>query len=449
MMLCKIVNRILARLEMNPDKPIPPALPNPFIWIWQRLFGERSIDKRVLSTRKRYKKDLLKVKRKVKSGRPIRVLFIVTYSEKWKAQSLYDLLVSDKRFEPLIGVSYQKRDNLTIYQIKESMDSVEEALRRRGCKCVRLFEPFRDRYVKPSKFSPDIVFYPEVWYTPIQHSPARVSRFALTCYIPYFVPNYVELEHDCMQEMHRFYWRHFVLNKELESLYTECTSNRLMAGEFIGVGHPMLDAVSCGLDPSPIGGKPIVIYAPHYSFDHPCHSKGIMISTFAITGNPILDYAKKHSEFDWVFKPHPHLYQELIKSGFMDQEETDKYYESWRRIGTVCDSGEYMPVFRRSYAMITDCGSFLSEYGATGKPIIHLVSARNKIVPPKKLADVYDKYYKVHNLNEMYRQFKLVLEERKDPMMEDRHKALALAALCQTNAAENIVEYFVSIFEMA
>ena len=52
--------------------------------------------------------------------------------------------------------------------------------------------------------------------------------------------------------------------------------------------------------------------------------------------------------------------------------------------------------------MITDCGSFLTEYAVTGKPIVHLLSSNNSLASIEFLRPLYDSYYKVHNVNELH-----------------------------------------------
>lgn len=47
----------------------------------------------------------------------------------------------------------------------------------------------------------------------------------------------------------------------------------------------------------------------------------------------MLDWAKCHPEFKWVFKPHPRLKNALIKNNIMSEEEVERYYSEWEKIG--------------------------------------------------------------------------------------------------------------------
>ena len=95
--------------------------------------------------------------------------------------------------------------------------------------------------------------------------------------------------------------------------------------------------------------------------------------------------------------------------------------------------------------MITDCGSFLTEYGATGKPVIHLICADNRITPIFLMRDLYDAYYQVHDLCEMKAVFKNVLEDGNDPMRDRRCKEASRAGIVNSNASSEIVKFIKDI----
>ena len=58
----------------------------------------------------------------------------------------------------------------------------------------------------------------------------------------------------------------------------------------------------------------------------------------------------------------------------MTREQVEQYFDEWRAIGSIKEGTSYMELFANSSCLITDCGSFLTEYAFTGKPVIHLVS---------------------------------------------------------------------------
>ena len=160
----------------------------------------------------------------------------------------------------------------------------------------------------------------------------------------------------------------------------------------------------------------------------------------------MLEYAEAHPEVKWVFKPHPVLKRKLRESGFMTEEEMSAYYQRWAKIAIVNTDSDYQELFLESRALITDCGSFLPEYGSTLRPVIRLISSKDKNVPPKSAKRIYDAYYNVHNLEELYAMLKLVVEDGRDPNRDIRIDAVHQAKLADEDASKNIVGYLLNVF---
>ena len=123
-------------------------------------------------------------------------------------------------------------------------------------------------------------------------------------------------------------------------------------------------------------------------------------------------------------------------SGYMTKDDADEYYKRWHDIGIVCEDGDYMQLFQNSIAMITDCGSFLTEYFFTKQPCIHLVSQYFK--GNENVKRICETYYNVHNADEMNKFFEEVLIYKNDPKKQGR--LALLKKLNYPNSAEFIVE---------
>ena len=166
----------------------------------------------------------------------------------------------------------------------------------------------------------------------------------------------------------------------------------------------------------------------------------VTLSSFLENGRQILEYARKHSEFNWVFKPHPLLYKELISRGVWTKEEVDNYYNAWNEIGRVCTDGDYICLFQQAKALITDCGSFLVEFPMTGKPLIRLIPKDLDYPLFPAYEELYDSFYTVRNLEEMYEAFAQVLERGEDPKKDRRLKAVRdLGLMGEKTSAERIM----------
>ena len=96
--------------------------------------------------------------------------------------------------------------------------------------------------------------------------------------------------------------------------------------------------------------------------------------------------------------------------------------------------------------MITDCASFLTEYGCTGRPVIHLISSNSLYKPHPISARLYDTYYKARNWDELMGHFQSVVIDGDDYKRDVRLSALDSMQLRCDNAANNIVTYLDKVF---
>ena len=414
------------------------------VWDAYLYLQEKVADWRIPVCKRRYARHLKRLQGKSRSEK-IRVLFIVSEIAKWKEQRLYEAMERSGFIEAVVGLSAwnrQQEHNCSNDELVKVHERAEVFFDRLGDRHVRTVtvENGKRVFADLSTFHPDIVFYTEPWGPCKRQDPWTVSKYALTLYVPYFTPNYGFLEWDCHHIFHRLLYGFFSLNQRWCDVYEKSLNKKAHAVKFIPAGHPGLDFYA---DATPHEDSlKYVIYAPHCSIPDPhCENQLERYSTFDWNHKEILEYAKSHAYLNWVFKPHPLLKEMALNTGLMSEEELREYYDEWQKIGIVCEDGDYPKLFMQSRAMITDCGSFLTEYGATGKPIIHLICADNKFKPIFLMKDLYDTYYKVHDLDEMYSTFKVILEKGQDFNRESRIKEAVNAGIVNSNSSAAIVDF--------
>jgi len=394
---------------------------------------------RILALRCAYAKTLLDVRQRDK-GRKVRVLFPVTEIAKWKLQSVYDYMVSSGRFEPIVAVTMGDVSwRLTTLEQDEKLCAIRSFFEERGMPTVMAFDLRTRRAIAFKELVPDVVFYNQPWDYDLTQMPAAVSIYALTCYVPYFVLNYGDADIDVKQEFHQELWRHFLLTEAWAKTYRKCIHFWTHAGRLLGCGHPQLDYYQ--LHKNDFKDENIVIYAPHWSITVPSVQSLTSYSTFLTNAQTILLYAKQHPEFNWVFKPHPNLRQILRESGAWSESEIEAYWSEWEKIGQGCYTCDYPSLFVKSKALITDCGSFLPEYFATGKPLIHLISPHRKIEPMPAAKMYFDTFYQVHDESELMDTLQRVLKANDDFRKEERLAMLEKVGLRKNFAAEKIVRF--------
>lgn len=403
-----------------------------------RAFRASSLFVRVWIVAARYKQRKIELGRRLRSGKKLRVLFLVSEAEKWKEQTLFDAMRASGVFEPLIGVSC-RADWWNHPEYIDIFNGIKDFFLKKRMDYVELADFSTMMDVPLQRFSPDIVVYTQPYDWRSEYLPYAVSRYALTCYIPYYVPTQMALPNHYGLELHRTVTWFFEINERWVKLYKSLMKPWMYCAEIIGKGNPFMDFYSA--NKSRGSGADMVIYAPHWSFDHPGNVNGNNLSTFLWNGREILSYAKQHKEMKWVFKPHPGLYWHLIQSGAWTKEESDSYFAEWWSFALKCEGSDYYKLFERSRALITDCASFLAEYPPCGGAMIHLISSTCKDPPNPIQNQMYDTFYKVHNLEEMERVFDDVLVKGLDPNRDVRMKAVRELNLIGNNAAENILKH--------
>ena len=294
----------------------------------------------------------------------IRVCFLVRENQKWSYQSLYELLAKSEEFEPIVLVSLLWLSHIEKDPTRNNLVENYNFFKEIGMNVQYAYE--NGQYVDLSKFNPDIVFYDQPWDLPKIHQPTSVSKFALTCYVPYGF-GVLDIKSDYTKNFHKLLFKHFVNNELMLKTFKDKATNCIVTGNpkydiYIGEESTNEEVLWKNNDAKKI------IYAPHHSLD----KNGLKLATFRQNGKFILKYAQKHPNTTWVFKPHPRFKYALLRNNIMTSEEIDKYYKAWSKVGCICETGDYFKYFKTSDLLITDCCSFLGEYFPTNKPIIRL-----------------------------------------------------------------------------
>ena len=305
-------------------------------------------------------------------------------------------------------------------------------------KNMRVFYAYdikKDDYIPFDKMpiKPDIVFYSHPWYIYKTQGPVMVSKYALTCYVPYFLATSISpIEY--YTRFHQYIENHYVPNDLIKNYYSENMENN--GSNLKSTGHPMLDYFYLNKDKT-FENKGYVIYAPHWSVDK---NNKLHWGTFLKLGTVILNYAKKHPEIKWVYRPHPCLESYLEKNNYMTKDEILSYKKEWANIGLVSLNGDYIEMFMNSKAMITDCGSFETEYFLTKKPLIHLKSDIEPTPFNPAVQKIVDSCYEAQDFDELEKILDEVIIKNNDYKINDRKKVYKELGYEINYAAKNILE---------
>ena len=379
-------------------------------------------------------KVLKKLNNKLKNGQKINVVFYCYDETKWKCQSVYDIFSSDSHFDVKILVTKsaaKNKDNPTYQSIKD-VKKTYDYFKQKGLSVEYAYDIKKNRYIPFKNFNPDIIFYQHPWYVERTQGPVVCSKFAFTCYVPYYFPfevGDIDNKIDYYLRFHKYIERYYALDKTVENKLKQKMDNHGVNVK--AVGYPNFDYFYKNKKQGDS-----IIYAPHWSVG------GLgQYSAFDWSGKFMLEYAQNHPENRWIFRPHPILYKSLIDSKLMTENEAKKYYDDWEKLGVISTSGDYFDLFDDSKMMITDSCTFLAEYFVTEKPLIILMSDNSSF---KSLEHpILETYYCAKNQEELVNLIDTVSQN--DYMKPKRLHKLESLEYFKSNASENIYNDIMNI----
>jgi hypothetical protein len=374
---------------------------------------------------KNYLNVLIKIfyKMKKNSSYKIKVGFLVNENQKWNCQSLYDEFEEHPKFIPIIFVSImlhaQKGNDPTRDNLKENYDF----FKKRGMRVKKIYNEKDKSYIPLSEFKPDIIFYQQPWGLDYTQSIYELSNTALCCYVPYGFTSFIH-KNNYLSDFHGLLWKYYVETKNHSSRLQKnfkCT-NCIVSGypkfDYFIKQKNFLEKSIWKIDKTKNSKIKRIIYAPHHSIT----PTPLALSTFLENGEVILDLAKNTPNTEWIFKPHPNLQFNFINTFPNKTAWIKDYFNQWETLKNtqIYNQGDYFDIFMTSDVLITDCGSFLTEYLLTGKPVIHLRTKKQNFPFNFIVKKIISSYYQVYSEVDLKRVFENVVTKNKDPLKRKR-----------------------------
>lgn len=330
-----------------------------------------------------------RAREKVHAGKKLKVFFMVSYASKFGMRSLYRQMEESSMFEPYIFCVHVKDQEF--WESEEYWQEVRknfEIFSGQGYRAILGYDAVRRPYGM-EKFLPDIVFYtnPNLSDTSYYRI-LSINYNYLTCYVPYGM---------CVVNQYQYHYENANINTAWKVFsdtffsYAQVASKSSHNGiNYVLSGFPKLDACAEPMHPRANRRKQVVV-APHWSI-----RTSDNMATFHLYHRQMMEMVDAFPEVDFYFKPHPDLRYRLhdLEMHKIDIGMTvagyDEYLREWegRENGFLVPDGDYMDLFMKSDALVTDCGSFIAEYLPIGKPCIYILNPERE--RPKELGAHYN-----------------------------------------------------------
>lgn len=369
-----------------------------------------------------------RLRRKIEKGKKAKVFFMTHDSAVFGAASVYRSMEQNPIFEPYIYVI--SRRDVTYENFMEDVRRDVNFFSENKYEVICGYDEYGNP-VDIHQYNPDILFFdlPKLhgsgssFYNRLDY----LNWEYLTCYIPYGMymmdSFYYHYHLDAIRET----WKYFV---DTQSDYKRV----LKDGDFNGFnmimsGYPKYDdyySEDIKVPEKVNNDKPLVIYAPHHSLGGVSNN----LATFDLYGSLILDFVKQNPNINFVFKPHPLLYFQILyryNEGKISISPSDyeNYLKEWsdQPNAIVVSEGNYIGLFRKSTCMITDCGSFIGEYFPSLNPCIYIFNPRKKqqmecYTPLAR--EILGTYYIAESRESLEKLFQEVIIQKNDIKLEKR-----------------------------
>ncbi len=367
-MMLKTIQKSLDMIGLQQGNPIRSFLRQVALFIWSSLLHYPRLIK-VHFVQKHYKNVLKKLHEKASINEKIAVGFYVIFDSTFSFRPLFEKMLQDDFFDPYIVIAPDISRGKQ-HEIESAKRTYESLSQKYGSERIILgYDYQNDIYSDPSDLFDIIAFAnPYDNMTHKYYSMKYLCRKnVLTIYTTYgynissnvflrhvapslFIANLWNLYATCQYELE-------VFNKY--SLYHG--RNAILAG-FL-----KMDAFT--KTKSNLTGRKLVIIAPHHTVGN-MWKNVLGMSNFLEYYNLILHLPELYPQIDFVFRPHPLLFVNLIKYNIWTQQQVDDYLQKLTLFPNVRYSteGDYSQLFADSDALIHDCGSYIAEYYFTDKP---------------------------------------------------------------------------------
>ena len=400
----------------------------------------------------------IELRRKVADGGRVRVAFFLDSIAKFTGANVYRAMRENPLFEPFVALYSLEETCLTddVYWRKWQQEC--RTLTDMGYEVFPGYDANR-HYIPLELYRPDIVFVSPFYLDPcaIHCTNTLMNINFLVCQLNYGFNICNSYEYHYNNRRINTAWKYFV---SLYDDFRELTHYSLHYGvNAVFAGSPRMDDYAkpleqCSLPAKIDNGRPIVIYAPHWTIRF--HVNVHDLGTFDLYHEYFLNMVRQNPDVNFVFKPHPSLESAVVSKGVMSLERYRAYVAEWDSLpnGLHVFDGDYIDLFRKSSLLITDSASFILEWLPSGHPCLYLGNPRRTeadflagFEPPARR--VLRRYSLCWNTTEIDACFARLLRDGNDPQREARAALTRELFPNLGRAARSIVNYLEILLDKA
>ena len=264
----------------------------------------------------------------------------------------------------------------------------------------------------------DYIFYqrPYNHYLPRKLQIDTISKYSKCCYISYgYIAaknfKYIRVLRDFFGYAYfafyesKYIYKYAILKYPLTSL--------LRLRKFENLGYPSLESYFNISISESINN---VLWTPRWSF-----SEDSVKSNFIDYKDFFVSFGKKNNNLELTLRPHPLLFDNLIKMQFMTRDEVDKYKSNFQKNLSIDENSTLIDAIKKSDVLVSDYSTLIVNYFVTEKPIIYCYSKGANYTPEFK--KIINCSYVAYNQDDI-EDYLNMLMSGKDPLKAKRLKCI-------------------------
>ncbi|MBQ0330489.1 CDP-glycerol glycerophosphotransferase family protein, partial [Providencia rettgeri] len=358
---------------------IPKPILKTMIFLREQCYVNPKKRKLFSNMQKKHKQLLQNIHSKEK----IKVVFLVIHHSIWKVDPVFQSMLADPKFEPIILVC-----PYIIYgenRMWVDMKATYNYFKEKKYPLLSSYITEEERWINLNELNPDILFFtnPHKLTRSEYYEDAYLSY--LSCYVPYShnISKYNGYNSQYNQDFHNAMWLIFAPHDDDLEIFHQFSQRKKV--NVFATGYPACEALLSAQEKTVWKHQECkklkIIWAPHHTIDTP----ELPYSNFIELASFFKEIAIKYKDnLQFAFKPHPILKEKLYNHKDWGKDKTNSYYNYWdEQSNTQLELGDYIELFKNSDAMIHDSGSFLAEYHYVRKPVFYICdeSVKNYLNP--------------------------------------------------------------------
>lgn len=369
---------------------------------------------------KKYNKKIEVVKEIFEQEGSLKVAFLVIFDSVFPTRPIFEEMLQLDRYEPYIIVipDISRGREYMLQNLQQAFKALEETY---GERVICGYDSKCDEYLELGN-EYRLIFFSNPYRNMVSYYHSIdyfENKDILTLYSDYGFPAVKYARRVYKTDFYNKVWKVFTDSK---INYKELVKYQPIHGSNSYItGYLKMDKLAYAtIEPRE---RKRVLICPHHTV---MGWNALDISNFQKYKEFFIELPRMFPEIDFVFRPHPLLFVNLINKHIWTKSELQDYMDRLltNKNMTYDKEGDYFELFANSDAMIHDCGSYIGEYLFTEKPCCYLLKSE------KQIDEVYSKmgkaclnnYYIAYSKQQILDFINNVVIEGKDIMAQKRHE---------------------------